>query len=75
MLQDVVDEATCIEAAKCWVIILGPIDLIQAIVVEDLDELGEQGPLIEHLLNSHLDMELARSFQTNLYSLPDTLHD
>lgn len=75
MLQQVIDEAGSVHLADLGVVILGTCNFIHAIVVEDLHELGKGSPLVKHTLNGHLDLKLARGFETNPDLFPNTFHD
>lgn len=58
VLEHVVNEARCVDFAELRVVELGSRQLVQAVVVEDLDELREDGSLVEHALDRHLDLKL-----------------
>ena len=59
VLQQVVDETARVEATQRWTIILLGLQCIEPIVTEDLDQLGQDGPLIEQTLDRHLNLKLA----------------
>ena len=74
MLQHVVHEAAAEGLAKGREVVLSCETGAHAVVVEDLDELGEGCSLVEHALNGHLDLELARGFKAVADSFTDTFH-
>ena len=75
VLEHVINEARSVYFANRGVVILGAGKLIHAIIIEDLHKLGESCPLIEHTLDSHLNLELIRGLHAEFYFFTDTVHD
>ena len=75
VLEHVVHEARGVHFANRGVVILGAGKLAHAIIVEDLHQLGESCPLIEHTLDRHLNLELIGGLHAEFDLFSDSFHD